>query len=104
MAIGILQSDATPEAKVFAATTLKGKVCVRHRLHLQNLTLKITYDISQVPREALPNLRTQLLALLKAFAAGPKPIRTQLCVCLAILAIQMTEWKNVLPMIVSTLG
>jgi transportin-3 len=28
----------------------------------------------------------------------------QLCVCLANLAIQMTEWKNVLPLILSTLG
>jgi hypothetical protein len=25
-------------------------------------------------------------------------------VCLAILAIQMTEWKDVVPMVVSTLG
>jgi transportin-3 len=66
--------------------------------------LQITYDVSQIPREALPDLRAQLLNLLKAFAPGPKPIRTQLCVCLAILAIQMLEWKDVLPMVVSTLG
>lgn len=38
------------------------------------------------------------------FHAGPKPIRLQLCVCLANLAIQMTEWKDVLSLIVSTLG
>jgi transportin-3 len=30
--IGILQSDANPEAKVFAATTLKGKVCADRSL------------------------------------------------------------------------
>ncbi|OBT45639.1 hypothetical protein VE00_03515 [Pseudogymnoascus sp. WSF 3629] len=89
VAIGILQSDATPEAKVFAATTLKGK---------------ITYDVSQIPRAALSDLRTQLLAFLKQYAPGPRPIRTQLCVCLAILAIQMTEWKDVVAMVVSTLG
>lgn len=41
---------------------------------------------------------------LATFHAGPKPIRLQLCVCLANLAIQMTEWKDVLPLIVSTLG
>lgn len=28
----------------------------------------------------------------------------QLCVCLAILAIQMKGWKDVLPMVVSALG
>lgn len=68
------------------------------------LTLKITYDIQQVPRDALPTLRSQLLALLKAFAPGPRPIRTQLCVCLAILAIQMKEWKDVVASVVSALG
>jgi transportin-3 len=41
---------------------------------------------------------------LATYHAGPKPIRLQLCVCLANLAIQMTEWKDVLPLIVSTLG
>ena len=44
------------------------------------------------------------MSLLATFAKGPKPIRTQLCVCLANLAIQMLEWKDVLPMVVSTLG
>lgn len=105
--IGILQSDANPEAKVFAATTLKGKVCRDQPLQrpkMTELTLQITYDIQQVPRDALPTLRSQLLALLKVFAPGPRPIRTQLCVCLAILAIQMTEWKNVVESVVSALG
>lgn len=41
---------------------------------------------------------------LATFHAGPKPIRLQLCVCLANLAIQMTEWKDVLSLVVSTLG
>ncbi|KAK7539712.1 armadillo-type protein [Phyllosticta citribraziliensis] len=87
---GILQSsDAPVEAKLFAATTLKGK---------------IVYDLHQLPRESLPSLRETLLGVLAAFRAGPKPIRMQLCVCLANLAIQMTEWKDVLPMVVSTLG
>src|SRR2546426_215086 len=49
-------------------------------------------------------LRDQLLVLLRHFAAGPKPIRVQLCVCLAILAIQMTEWKGVMQDVVSTLS
>ncbi|TVY80343.1 Uncharacterized protein LSUE1_G003970 [Lachnellula suecica] len=87
--IGILQSDEGAEVKLFSATTLRGK---------------ITYDVNQIPADALPSLRNQLLELLKAFATGPRPIRIQLCVCLAILAIQMTGWKDVVPMVVSTLG
>ena len=35
---------------------------------------------------------------------GPRPIRTQLCVCMAILALQMLEWKDVIPLVGSTLG
>ncbi|SPN99677.1 related to importin MTR10 [Cephalotrichum gorgonifer] len=88
--IGLLQSDADPEAKLFAAITLRGK---------------ITYDLStQVPESELPALQQQVLLLLKHFSGGPKPIRVQLCVCLAILAIQMKDWKDVLSTVVSTLG
>lgn len=66
---------------------------------------QITYDLStQVPEAELPALRDQILLLLKGFAAGPKPIRVQLCVCLATLAVQMTAWKDVLPTVVSSLG
>ncbi|KAL8917412.1 MAG: hypothetical protein Q9208_007967 [Pyrenodesmia sp. 3 TL-2023] len=79
----------TTEAKLFAATTLKGK---------------ITYDLDQLPRDSLPSLRDSILNLLISFREGPRPIRTQLCVCLANLAIQMLEWKNVLGQVGSTLG
>lgn len=66
---------------------------------------QITYDLStQIPAEQHVAVRTQLLELLKVYAPGPKPIRVQLCVCLAILAIQMKEWKDVLPLVVSSLG
>lgn len=41
---------------------------------------------------------------LATFHSGPKPIRLQLCVCLANLAIQMTEWKDVLKDVVNSLG
>ncbi|KAH8681223.1 exportin 1-like protein [Xylariales sp. PMI_506] len=88
--ITILQSDADPDVKLFAATTLRGK---------------ITYDLAtQVSASEHPAVRTQILELLKLYAPGPKPIRVQLCVCLAILAIQMKEWKDVLPLVVSALG
>ena len=42
--------------------------------------------------------------LLQRYATGPKPIRVQLCVCLAILAIQMKDWNNVLPSVVDALS
>ncbi|KAM0465643.1 hypothetical protein ACHAPV_001698 [Trichoderma viride] len=88
--IGILQSKAEPEATLFAAITLRGK---------------ITYDlITQVPPSELPALRNQILLLLKHYAAGPKPIRVQLCVCLAILAIQMKDWNDVLSSVVQSLS
>ncbi|TDZ27748.1 Uncharacterized protein CTRI78_v012193 [Colletotrichum trifolii] len=88
--IGILQSDAEPEAKLFAAITLRGK---------------ITYDLAtQVSQIEMRPLRDQILFHLKHFAAGPKPIRVQLCVCLATLAVQMTDWKDVLPTVVASLG
>lgn len=45
-----------------------------------------------------------MLNLLAAFATGPRPIQTQLCVCLANLAIQMTQWKDVLATVGTTLG
>ncbi|KAH0358344.1 ARM repeat-containing protein, partial [Aureobasidium melanogenum] len=81
--------EASTESKLFAATTLKGK---------------IIFDFHQLPRESLPELRNTLLSLLAQYSQGPKPIRTQLCVCLANLAIQMLEWKDVLQLVVSTLG
>lgn len=65
---------------------------------------KIVYDIHQLSRDSLPPLRDLLLSLLMTYRSGPKPIRTQLCVCLASLAIQMTEWKDVLQHVVSALG
>ncbi|MCJ1383986.1 Nuclear import receptor [Xylographa soralifera] len=86
----ILSSPDVPlEAKLFAATTLKGK---------------IIYDLDQIPRSSLPPLRDSLLSVLSEFRGGPRPIRTQLCVCLANLAIQMTEWKDVLSYVGSRLG
>ncbi|CAD6500733.1 BgTH12-06440 [Blumeria graminis f. sp. triticale] len=87
--IGILSSEAELEAKLFAATTLRGK---------------ITYDLHQILPEDLPPLRDQILGLMKTFAGSARPVRIQLCVCMAILAIQMTTWKDVLPMIISSLG
>jgi transportin-3 len=74
--------------------------CICRRLPEQ-----ITYDIStQVPPSELSSLRDQILLLLQRYSVGPKPIRVQLCVCLAILAIQMKDWNDVLPSVVNALG
>ncbi|KIW13684.1 hypothetical protein PV08_08875 [Exophiala spinifera] len=86
----ILQDSSIPvEARLFAATTLKGK---------------IIYDLHQLPAEALIPLRDSLLSLLQHYLAGPRPIRTQLCICLASLAIQLTTWKDVLSTVGSAVG
>ncbi|KAJ5217082.1 hypothetical protein N7468_010090 [Penicillium chermesinum] len=86
----LLQSPDVPiEAKLFAATTLKGK---------------IIFDLDQLPPESVVGLRDSVLGLLVAFAPGPRPIQTQLCVCLASLAIQMLAWKDVLATVGSALG
>lgn len=68
------------------------------------LHIQITYDLDQLPRQSLTDLRDSILGLLNTFREGPRPIRTQLCVCLANLAIQMIEWKDVLQLVGSTLG
>lgn len=102
-----MQSKAEPEATLFAAITLRGKVYANSRDTTKQNAHKsqITYDLStQVPTNELPALRTQILMLLKEFAVGPKPIRVQLCVCLAILAIQMKDWNDVLPSVVQSLS
>lgn len=66
---------------------------------------QITYDLStQISPSELPGLRNQILLFLKRYAPGPKPIRVQLCVCLAILAIQMKEWTDVLASVVQSLS
>ncbi|KAL3471848.1 armadillo-type protein [Aspergillus californicus] len=86
----MLQSGDVPvEAKLFAATTLKGK---------------IMFDLDQLPAGSVVALRDSVLNLLVAFAAGPRPIQTQLCVCLSSLAIQMIQWKDVLATVGASLG
>lgn len=50
------------------------------------------------------DLRNSLLSLLVRYRSGSRPIRTQLCVCLAGLALQLLEWKDVIGLVVSTLG
>lgn len=50
-------------------------------------------------------MRDSLLQLLSVFArSGPQIINTQLCLSVAILAIQMSQWKNVVGQLVELLG
>ena len=73
-------------------------------LRLSTDTLQITYDLHQLPPEALTPLRDSLLSLLQLYTSGLRPIRTQLCVCLAHLAIQLTSWKDVLRTVGTAVG
>lgn len=58
---------------------------------------QIVFDLDQLPSQSVVALRDSVLNLLVSYyASGPRPIQTQLCVCLASLAIQMTQWKDVL--------
>ena len=61
------------------------------------------YDLHQLPKESIPQLRDFLFNALKKYQTGPKLIRTQLSICLVHLAIQMLEWKDVLETVVTTL-
>ncbi|RDI77246.1 hypothetical protein Vi05172_g12764 [Venturia inaequalis] len=91
LSFAILQAPEgmNDQSRMFAATTLKGK---------------IVYDLHQLPQEAILQLQGSVLALLKQYRAGPKPIRTQLCICVAQLAIQIMTWKNVLGDVMTTTG
>ncbi|KAJ1974348.1 Nuclear import receptor [Dimargaris xerosporica] len=81
--------EAGLEAQIFAAQTL------RH---------KITYDLSDLNTDARLSLRDSLLNLLYQFRTGTRAIRTQLCLSLAGLALQVTEWTNVIEQMVSLYG
>ncbi|KAI5303966.1 Nuclear import receptor, partial [Ascosphaera pollenicola] len=85
----LMNPDVPIEAKLFAATTLKGK---------------IIYDLDQLPSDQVDQLRDSVLTMLATFGKTAKPIRTQLCVSLASLAIQMLDWKDVLVTVSNALG
>lgn len=42
--------------------------------------------------------------MLQLYVSGPRPIRTQLCVCIASLAVQMLSWKDVLSTVGAAVG
>ncbi|CAG8608492.1 6594_t:CDS:2, partial [Acaulospora colombiana] len=82
--------QTTPEtAQHFAARTFRQK---------------ITLDLHQLDAAARISLRDSLLEILYEYRDGPRNIITQICLSLAALALQMPEWKNVLPQFTELYG
>ncbi|KAK9468717.1 armadillo-type protein [Lipomyces arxii] len=86
----ILSSLTLPmESKLFAAQTLRSKVI---------------YDLHQLSPEEQPQLRSSLLSLLAQYRSGPRMIITQLCLSLANLALQLTQWKGAVEEVINACG
>ncbi|CAO3658469.1 unnamed protein product [Umbelopsis ramanniana] len=86
----IKADESNLETKLFAAQTFRQK---------------ITFDLKELDESARVSLRDSLLSLLSGYAAtGPQVINTQLCLSLAILAMQMPAWKNVVAQFVELFG
>ncbi|CAG8533786.1 12478_t:CDS:2 [Acaulospora morrowiae] len=82
--------QTTPEtAQHFAARTFRQK---------------ITLDLHQLDGAARISLRDSLLEILYQYRNGPRNIITQICLSLAALALQMPEWKDVLPQFTELYG
>ncbi|KIR32111.1 transportin-3 [Cryptococcus deuterogattii MMRL2647] len=86
--------DSPLEGRLFSAQTLRAK---------------ITYDLSQLPRESLPPLRDSLLNVLLPLSSpsaptGSKAVLLQLCLAISDLALQMPEWENVVPSMIERFG
>ncbi|KAI8369742.1 armadillo-type protein [Blakeslea trispora] len=74
-------NDANIETQLFAAQTLKQK---------------ITYDLRELDLKARLQLRDGLIDRLSQITDSSKVVMVQLCLAIAILAIQLLEWKSVL--------
>ncbi|XP_004079034.2 importin-13 [Oryzias latipes] len=70
----LLGSDKIPEVQFFGASTLHIKIC---------------HHWSDLPTEQHETLRMQLLSQILHFSAGPKMVRTRLCVALASMALNL---------------
>lgn len=76
----LLSDPASPlEFRMFAAQTLRSKA---------------TYDLLQLPHDAVVQLRQSMLDLLSIYAAKDKLIRVQLSLCLCQIALQDLQWAN----------
>lgn len=83
-------SSSSIEFKLFAAQTLRSKV---------------TYDLVQLPDQALAQLKDSLIDLLKKYQDhSSRIIRTQLCVALSQLSLQYLTWDNAVNEIITKLS
>lgn len=73
----LADSSRQAEMRMFAAQTLRSKA---------------TYDLGQLPIDAIEQLKVSLLNLLDVYADQDRAIRTQLCLALCQLALQYQQW------------
>ncbi|EAQ87275.1 hypothetical protein CHGG_03894 [Chaetomium globosum CBS 148.51] len=97
-------ASTTPQEGFEVQTVLAAMLTMRSgENEKKKVASRLLRKVPEIEADLLA-LRGEILLLLKKYAPGPKPVRVQLCVCLAILAIQMQTWKDVLPTVVSALG
>ncbi|KAJ2609513.1 Nuclear import receptor [Coemansia sp. RSA 1804] len=72
-------AELGPEAKMFAAQTLRNK---------------IINDYAEIGEQGALSLRDSLVTHLRNARSGPQPLITQLCLALADLAVQLGAWTN----------
>ncbi|KAJ1895434.1 Nuclear import receptor, partial [Kickxella alabastrina] len=68
-----------PEAKMFAAQTLRNKIIT---------------DLEELGEQGALALRDSVVNHLRNFRNGPQPLITQLCLSLADLAVQLGAWTD----------
>ncbi|WBW73320.1 karyopherin/importin-beta family nuclear import receptor Mtr10 [Schizosaccharomyces osmophilus] len=73
--------DSSIESKLFAAQTLRQK---------------IVYDFHQLPKSVHAELRDSMLQLFISSKDSPRPLLISFAVCMAAIALHMTEWHNVI--------
>lgn len=86
----VIANPQTPnDVKIFAAQTLRNKV---------------TLDLHQVPQAQLMHLKQQFMTLLMQNSSSVPQVAVQLCLALAVLAIKLPEWTNVVEEMIHSLG
>ncbi|EJU01005.1 ARM repeat-containing protein [Dacryopinax primogenitus] len=85
----LLAPEAPIQWKLFAAQTFRAKA---------------TYDLSQLTPAERVNLRDMLLGAMGAFAGGPRPVLTQICLALAVMALQMPDWTGAVSGMIEAYG
>ncbi|KAL2916946.1 Nuclear import receptor [Polyrhizophydium stewartii] len=85
----IRREDLPHSARIFAAQTFRQK---------------IEYDLDELDVPSQESLRDSLLGLLYEARSGSKNMRTQLCLSLADLAIQLVTWEDPVAHMISIFG